>query len=919
VKTTHFKFLFFSSSVFAIFAIASFGQGDPSTDLPLVPEGLKVELYAMEPLLRNPGAMAFDSKGRLFVGYGPQYRNPKPDTPGDSVAIMIDSDGDGMADSSKVFATGFNSVQGLAWHGNDLWVGNSPDLTIVRDLDGDDVADEYVRVFTDLGNLEHANHGHNWAPDGKLYMSHGTSKGLTLPGRVAPKAFRDLWGVTAPEGTPDFPAPQVYHRDDYKLVYQDPEDDWGRQGGVLRCDDMGENLEIVTYGLRNPWDIGFDSGFNWLGNDNDQSEGDRIHMPFFNAHFGWGHTWSSHWTGEDHLPTVPLSGPVFDGSGTGMVYYDYPQMPEAFRGVWFINDWLRKTTFVYRPRWEGALLKPEGGKWQPFIVGGGGARSADEYGGDPEYGIPKVGSLYRPTDMVIGPDGSIYIAGWGTELKAQFNGGEQTNEGRIFRISWKDAPSVGWNTAKRQKPITHWDFDELAQDLGSAIPVWNINAQDELVRRGSLVKADLIERLSKRGLTEAAETWTIWTLGRISPFDLSIEEWLGKEGQKLSLNAKIQAIRIAGHRVREHRKNGSLPSYVVDALSDQEPRVRFAAVQSIGQARQGDLIAELASRASKEKDRITFYATWQALNSVATESELRKLLNDRRGGTRLGAMLALFHRGSLNEKAVRAMMEDSDQTNSDLAAMWIAKQSGNELIDLYPAPGVFVESVNVNMTPGIKPAKIRFTLDGTEPTPDSEDGDPGRIYKTTIVKAALFVGDKKIGNTIVAEYRKSESVLSLPVLAAIDDRTRVNDALRLLPNADISEGPGLFSAAGCISCHKAGDLGRSIGPDLSSIGDRDDADSVIRSILDPNKIIVEGYSLLTVATEDGAAYAGILESETDRFLKMVQLDSRPVTIDKTTIASRSSTHSSPMPNYERVLSPQQVADLTAWLMTQRSF
>ena len=57
---------------------------------------------------------------------------------------MIDSDGDGVADKSKIFATGFNCIQGLAWHGKDLWVGNSPDLTVVRDLDGDDVADEYV-------------------------------------------------------------------------------------------------------------------------------------------------------------------------------------------------------------------------------------------------------------------------------------------------------------------------------------------------------------------------------------------------------------------------------------------------------------------------------------------------------------------------------------------------------------------------------------------------------------------------------------------------------------------------------------------------------------------------------------------------------------------------------------------------------
>jgi putative membrane-bound dehydrogenase-like protein len=138
--------------------------------LPTVPVGFTVQLYAREPLVRNPCAMAFDARGRLFVGQGPQYRNPKPTTPGDTIELLIDSDGDGMADKVKTFARGLNCVQGLAWHGRDLWVANAPDLTIVRDLDGDDEADEYVRVFTDLGNIEHALHGLNWAPDGKLYM-----------------------------------------------------------------------------------------------------------------------------------------------------------------------------------------------------------------------------------------------------------------------------------------------------------------------------------------------------------------------------------------------------------------------------------------------------------------------------------------------------------------------------------------------------------------------------------------------------------------------------------------------------------------------------------------------------------------------------------------------------------------------------
>ncbi len=63
----------------------------------------------------------------------------------------------------------------------------------MRDLDGDDVADEYVRVFANLGNIEHALHGLNWGPEGKLHMSKGNSKGQHLPECYAPQSFRELW------------------------------------------------------------------------------------------------------------------------------------------------------------------------------------------------------------------------------------------------------------------------------------------------------------------------------------------------------------------------------------------------------------------------------------------------------------------------------------------------------------------------------------------------------------------------------------------------------------------------------------------------------------------------------------------------------------------------------------------------------
>ena len=903
--------------VAALGATGSSGQSAAVPSLPTVPSELQVELFAREPMVRNPGAMAFDARGRLFVGQGPQYRNPKPDTPGDTVVILIDANRDGIADATRTFASGLNSIQGLAWHGRDLWIGNSPDLTIVRDLDGDDRADEYVKVYTDLGNLEHANHGHTWAPDGKLYFSQGTSKGLTQPGRVAPKPFRDLWGVQAPPGTPDFPSPQVFTRETYKATYQDPGDDWGREGGVLRSDDMGANLEIVSRGSRNPWDIAFDSGFNWLGTDNDQSEGDRMFMPFFGAHFGWGHVWSTHWTGADHAPTAPISGPVFDGSGTGILYYDAPQLPPAFRGVWFFNDWLRKTTFVYRPRWDGALIQPEGGRWQSFASGGGAGRAVAYYGAR-DTGVPPVATaLFRPVDIVAGPDGALYVSGWGEEYGAIWKDGEQANEGRIFRISWPAAPATTWDTPKRRKPIGQWTIEELFDDLGSLLPVWSVDAQDELVRRGTAVTDALTARLRGTGLTQAQETWALWTLGRMALADRTLDAWVADTGRHLSLNATIQAIRIAAHRIREGRSTGPLPAYVVAALQDAEPRLRFAAVQAVAQARQRQLVPQLSDLAARENDRVTQYAAWQALREIATPDILRALLKDERGAVRRAALLALLESRALEPADVKPLVRDRDAGTSEIAANWLAQSDGNPLIDIYPRPDDFVDSVTVRITPGIKPATVRFTLDGSEPTAKSRSGSPGQLTDTTTIKAALFVSGQKVGNTLVGTYRKKESTRALPGLGTVETPTTVEQVLSRLPSANPKRGPGLFNASGCVACHRAGNEGRAVGPDLRTIGDRDDADSLIRSILTPNQIIVEGYGLLTVSTRDGKGFAGIFESESDRTLNMVQLSGEAAAIDKSTIVSRRNIHQSPMPAFDRVLNPKDLADLAAWLMTQR--
>jgi putative heme-binding domain-containing protein len=498
--------------------------------------------------------------------------------------------------------------------------------------------------------VEHALHGLNWAPDGKLYMSKGNSRGYDRPGKRAPEPFRDLYGLPESKAEPHLPAPKVFKKGEYKRSYHHPADHWGRDGGVLCCDDLGKNLEIVARGFRNPWDIAFDDGFNWLGTDNDQDEGDRIFMPFVGAHFGWGHPWSYHWTGAGHPPTVPLSGPLFHGSGTGIVYYTAPQFPLAYRNVFFINDWARGITYLYRPSWEGALLKEAEGKLHNFVTRQG---------------------LFRPTDLAVGPAGSLFIGGWGNAYGVQWQlldgKKEQVNEGRIFLVCYGKEPpgEATWKRAKRTKPRAAWTVAELLDDLHHhALPVWRINAQNELVHRGAKVIPELRKALTSGKLSRGQETWTAWALGRIAPEDPSIERFFArcitaKEG--VSLNLKIQSLRILAHRIRQFGKVRELPSAVVAVLSDPEPRLRFEAVQAIGQARQRHLVDALLEVADRENDRLTFYSCWHALAELLDLQQRKALLQDKRAGVRFAGLLGLLESRALTlDEAWEVANRDAD-------------------------------------------------------------------------------------------------------------------------------------------------------------------------------------------------------------------------------------------------------------------
>jgi putative membrane-bound dehydrogenase-like protein len=967
-------------------------RGSDLQALPKVPPEFEITLFASEPIVRQPCSIAFDERGRLFVGMGPQYRNPKPETPGDSVILISDTDGDGTADKTRVFATGFNAIQGLAWHGSDLWIANAPDLTLVRDLDGDDEADEYTRIYTDLGNLEHGLHGLNWAPDGKLYMSKGNSKGLNQPGRYAPRPFRELWGVAAPASVPDFPEPEKFTKDSYRHAYHDPSDDWGLDGGVLRCDDGGKNLEIVARGFRNPWDITFDSGFHWIGTDNDQTTGDRVIMPFFGAHFGWNHPWHSHWGTEPCSATAPVSGPLFEGSGTGVVFCLSSRFPPEYRGMFLINDWLQKTTNLWRPQWNGALMSPRGDRFVPFIEGGS--------------------SLFRPTDMEFGPDGALWVLGWSSGYGAEWKDGELVNEGRIYRIAWKDAARDDEPTVATR--LQRCSIDDLIGEFDSSLPVRRINAQDELVRRGmesSDVHSAILERLSDGKLTENQETWTVWGLGRM-PTITALAEFLEsrlRSDSKASLNLQIQSIRILAYRAKRFSESERLSASIQAALKQSQSRVRFAAVQAIHETRQTRLVPALLDAMHHESDSTVFYAGWQALRALCSADELRALMSDTRPAIRRAAVLGLLETHSVTPQDIRLLAErDADAGVRDVADLWLSKGGKNKpriegrSLEAASAGGVSKEdgpvpqkgiSVLTNVKVkngaeyktipggwsrdalayidrGYRLSRVPKELEGADLIQTANEDDhsrgPGWLHAEALLPVRVWVGvdarQEKVPQWLLKTFQKESftadidegakfvfysrtfdagrmelggntddgrrggkgnyivAVAPLP-LASQESKATTDAAMAMVDRGDRERGKLLFQhslGASCAKCHRVDRSANGFGPNLSDIGLRSNARHIVQSIVEPNAVITEGFNQLTVITDEGQVYSGVLLEESGLSLSLGQSNGERVDIPKKSIEARNKSSVSAMPDMSELLSPQHVADLTAYLLTLRT-
>jgi len=136
-------------------------------------------------------------------------------------------------------------------------------------------------------------------------------------------------------------------------------------------------------------------------------------------------------------------------------------------------------------------------------------------------------------------------------------------------------------------------------------------------------------------------------------------------------------------------------------------------------------------------------------------------------------------------------------------------------------------------------------------------------------------------------------------------------------NGDADEGRRLFNdVAGmaCISCHRVGGEGVSIGPDLTSVGSQFSRHELAESILYPSKAVREGYQAVEIETKDDESFSGLAKGETGTEVLLLDRTGNLQRIPKDKVANRRNSEFSLMPEgLHAALTLEQFAGLISYL------
>ncbi|MBL9170297.1 MAG: HEAT repeat domain-containing protein [Verrucomicrobiales bacterium] len=624
---------------------------EPASDAPekamramKLPEGFGIELFAAEPMVSSPVGIAVDEKGAVYAAetfrHGTSVRGHfewleddlaartvedrvaftrrlAPDISlytreHERVRMLVDTDGDGRADRSTVFADGFNDIAAglgadvMARRGK-VYFACVPDLWLLEDKDGDGRADDRKSLHhgygVHIGYTAHDLHGLEMGPDGKIYF--------TMADR----------GMHVVHEGKTFPYPDT--------------------GTALRCNPDGSELEVFAIGLRNPQDLAFDEFGNLFTGDNNADGGDKARVVYIveGGDSGWriGYQFippaNRPWNAERlwHLPfsgqaayLIPPIGHLASGP-SGLEYYPGLGFGDEYRGSFFLCD------YRYSPS-ASTLFR--------FTVQTQGAG----------FGMGLVENFLKgsvPTDVEFGPDGCLYVS--------EMDGAPPSvNRGRVYRVfdrARRTDAAVMETKALFAAGFESRSETELEKLLAHSDMRVRLEAQFALAERGA---ATVLTRVLQDSSHRLARLHAIWGVGQLARKAASAATPLTGVLSDRDPEVRAQAAKVLG----EARCLAAFEALAA-RLKDENPRVRFFAALSLGKLGRIEAIGPLLGmlRENTGNDPYLRHAGVMGLAGMGTPEKLLSAVRGASGAERMGVLLALRR---LQHPGVSEFLGDSD-------------------------------------------------------------------------------------------------------------------------------------------------------------------------------------------------------------------------------------------------------------------
>ncbi len=140
--------------------------------------------------------------------------------------------------------------------------------------------------------------------------------------------------------------------------------------------------------------------------------------------------------------------------------------------------------------------------------------------------------------------------------------------------------------------------------------------------------------------------------------------------------------------------------------------------------------------------------------------------------------------------------------------------------------------------------------------------------------------------------------------------------LAALQGGDVSKGKTIFdqkTEVSCLRCHKVDRAGGEVGPNLTVIGKQRDRRYLLESICLPNAQIAKGFETAMIVNDLGEVTSGIVKSENDEYIELIQADGSLKRIFLDQIEARQKGKSSMPEDLVKHLAPRELRDLVAYL------